>query len=35
MDAMDRDRQKNFKEYEMKKKAELDHKLAQMNEEVD
>lgn len=33
MDAMDRDRQKNFKEYEMKKKAELDHKLAQMNEE--
>ncbi|WKY16890.1 hypothetical protein Q1695_001476 [Nippostrongylus brasiliensis] len=33
MDAIDRDRQKNFKEYEMKKRAEMDHKLAQMNEE--
>lgn len=33
MEALDRERQKNFKEYEMRKKAEEDHKLAQMNEE--
>ncbi|KJH44129.1 hypothetical protein DICVIV_09846 [Dictyocaulus viviparus] len=33
MEIMDQERKKNFKEYEMQKKAEEDHKLAQMNEE--
>ncbi|KAK6765574.1 hypothetical protein RB195_025469 [Necator americanus] len=33
MEAIDKQRQKEFKEYEMRKKAEEDHKLAQMNEE--
>ncbi|VDM61496.1 unnamed protein product [Angiostrongylus costaricensis] len=33
MDAIDRERKKDFKEYEMRKKAEEDHKLAQMSEE--
>ncbi|KAL6723449.1 hypothetical protein Aduo_018458 [Ancylostoma duodenale] len=33
MEAIDKQRQKEFKEYEMRKKAEEDHKLAQMDEE--
>ncbi|KHJ80864.1 hypothetical protein OESDEN_19456 [Oesophagostomum dentatum] len=33
MEAIDKQRQKEFREYEMRKKAEEDHKLAQMNEE--
>ena len=34
MNEIDKQRKEEFKEYEMKKKAEEDHKLAQMNEEV-
>lgn len=34
MNEIDKERKEEFKEYEMKKKAEEDHKLAQMNEEA-
>lgn len=33
MEEIDRQRREDFKEYEMKKKAEQDHKLAQMTPE--
>lgn len=34
METIDIERKKDFKEYEMKKKAEEDHKLAQMDAQV-
>ena len=33
MDKINEERHNKFKEYEMQKKAEQDHKLAQMNQE--
>jgi hypothetical protein len=33
MDKVDEERRKQFKDYEMQKKAEQDHKLAQMSPE--